>query len=327
MKIAVIGAGAWGTTLSILFAEAGNDVTLWVYEKDLAKEIKESRENKLFLPGFPIPPNINITSDLKDISNAAMVLFAVPTQFLANIAKLASTNISQDTIIASATKGIEENSLKLPLDILKAELKSHKLVALSGPNLSKEIAIGLPAAAVAASQDLECAKTVQASLMLNRFRVYTNTDPLGVQLGGALKNVVAIAAGVADGLALGNNTKSGLMIRGIAEITRLGVAMGAKADTFAGLSGMGDLITTCSSSLSRNHCVGEQISKGKKLADILAATKEVAEGVPTCRAAIHLSQKYQVEMPISKEIYQVLFEGKNPQTAILDLMTRIAKSE
>ncbi|MFA5840322.1 MAG: NAD(P)H-dependent glycerol-3-phosphate dehydrogenase [Candidatus Margulisiibacteriota bacterium] len=327
MKIAVIGAGAWGTTLSILFAEAGNDVTLWVYEKDLAKEISENRENKLFLPGFPIPPNINITRELKDISNASIVLFAVPTQFLANIAKQASSFIGQDTIIVSATKGIEEHSLKLPLDILQAELKSHKLVALSGPNLSKEIASGLPAAAVAASQDLECAKTVQTSLVLNRFRVYTNTDPLGVQLGGALKNVVAIAAGVADGLALGNNTKSGLMIRGIAEITRLGVAMGAKAETFAGLSGMGDLITTCSSSLSRNHCVGEQIAKGNKLADILTATKEVAEGVPTCRAAINLSQKYHIEMPITREVYRVLYEGKKPFQAINDLMTRESKSE
>lgn len=327
MKIAIIGAGAWGTTLAVLFAEAGNDVSLWVYEKELAKEMQENRENKLFLPGFPIPPNINITSDLKDLSAATIFLFAVPTQFLANIAKQASPFINPEAIIVSATKGIEEQSLKLPLDILKTELKSNQLVALSGPNLSKEIASGLPAAAVVASTNQESAKAVQASLILNRFRVYTNADPLGVQLGGALKNVVAIAAGVADGLALGDNAKSGLMIRGIAEITRLGVAMGAKAETFAGLSGMGDLITTCSSPLSRNHTVGEQIAKGKKLAAILAATKEVAEGVPTCRAALALGKKYNIDLPITNEVNNILFERKNPNQAINDLMTRGAKNE
>ncbi|MDI6731629.1 MAG: NAD(P)H-dependent glycerol-3-phosphate dehydrogenase [Candidatus Margulisbacteria bacterium] len=327
MLISIIGAGAWGTTLSILLTEAGHSVVLWVFEKELAKEMQEIRENKVFLPGFPLQESIVITSELKDIAGADICLFVVPTQFLSNIAKQAKNCISKEAVVISAAKGIEEQSLTLPLDILADELKINRLAVLSGPNLSQEIARGLPAAAVAAAKDAEVAKTVQNILMLNRFRVYTSNDPLGVQLGGALKNIIAIAAGAADGLGLGDNAKSALLIRGIAEITRLGVAMGATAETFSGLSGMGDLITTCSSKLSRNHTVGEQIVKGKKLADILSSTQEIAEGVPTARAALKLAEKYQVDLPITKEVYNILYENKNPQQAIIDLMTRSAKKE
>lgn len=326
-KIAIIGAGAWGTTLSILLAENEHDVSLWIYEKNLVKNIQETRENKTFLPGFQLPENISITSDLNQIKTAEIVIFAVPTQFLRSIASQFKKIIPASAIIVSASKGIDQKSLKLPLNILSEELSTKNLVALSGPNLSAEIAKGLPAAAVAASKDQEAAKQVQQALILERFRVYLNSDPLGVQLGGALKNIIAIAAGVADQLELGNNAKAGLLIRGIAEITRLGVALGADPKTFAGLSGMGDLITTCSSKLSRNHCVGEQLAKGKRLTDILKNMKDVAEGVPTTKAALALGEKQQVSLPITAEVYQLLYEGKDPFKSIDDLMTRSATSE
>lgn len=327
VKVSVIGAGAWGTTLAILFSENGHAVTLWVYEKELVRGIKESRENKNFLPGFPLPSNIEITSDLKEAGNAEITVFAAPTQFSRKIVSAFKSYYRPESIVLSANKGIEEKTLSLPLDILKDELKTEKLAVLSGPNLSREVAKGQPAAAVAAAKDIRTAKAVQEALMLDRFRVYTNNDPIGVQLGGALKNVIAIAAGIADGLELGNNAKSGLMIRGISEITRLGAAMGAQAKTFAGLSGMGDLITTCSSKLSRNHRVGEEIAAGKKLSAILACMKEVAEGVPTARAALALGERHKVPMPITQEVFNVLYKGKNPYEAITDLMTRAATSE
>ncbi|MFH1347341.1 MAG: NAD(P)H-dependent glycerol-3-phosphate dehydrogenase [Candidatus Margulisiibacteriota bacterium] len=326
-KISVIGAGAWGTTLSILLAEKGHDVTLWVFEKDLVGPIKELRENKIFLPGFQLPESIEVTSETEKTGKADILIFVVPTQFLRRVAGAFAKTIRKENIIVSASKGIEEKSLKLPLEILKEELKADNFAALSGPNLSAEIAKGLPAATVAASKKIEVAKLVQDIFMLERFRVYINTDPLGVQLGGALKNIIAIAAGIADELELGNNAKTGLMIRGISEITRLGTAMGADPKTFAGLSGMGDLITTCSSKLSRNHYVGEQIAKGKKLSEILVSMKDVAEGVPTAKAALSLGEKHQVQLPVTKEVFEVLYKGKNPFRSISDLMTRTPTSE
>ncbi len=337
MKVFVIGAGAWGTTLSILFAENKHEVSLWVYEKELVEEIKKYRENKTFLPGFQLSEKINIVTDFKAGLEADLIVFVVPTQFLRSVAKQTKGFINPNAIVVAANKGIEEKSLDLPLDILKQELvhrslksegeKVKKLAALSGPNLSKEIAKGLPAAAVVASSDTEAAKAVQKALIQECFRVYTSSDATGVQLGGALKNVIAIAAGVADGLNLGNNAKAGLLIRGIAEISRLGTALGAKPETFAGLSGMGDLITTCSSKLSRNHMVGEKIAKGKNLAGILSSMNEVAEGVTTCKAALALGKKYKIELPITQEVYKLLYEEKDAYKAISDLMGREAKQE
>ena len=326
-RIAVIGAGAWGTTLAILSAEKGNKTSLWVFENNLMTEIENLRENRTFLPGFQLPKTITITNDLKETAASDIIIFAVPTQYLRSIAKKASSNINPNTIIACANKGIEENTLKLPSDIIEEMTKSKKIAVISGPNLSKEIAQEKPAATVVASKSIEIAKAVQKSLMLSRVRVYTNTDPLGTQLGGALKNIIAIAAGVADGLELGNNAKAGLMIRGFAEISRLGIAMGAKPETFAGLSGMGDLITTCSSKLSRNHSVGEQLAKGKKISKILKAMKEVAEGVPSTKAALALGKKHKIHLPIIQEVYNLLYEGKDPYQAITDLMTRSATKE
>ena len=326
-RVAVIGAGAWGTTLSILLAENGHEVVLWSYEKELAAEMGELRENKSFLPGFPLAQSIVPTADARAAAGAGFFVLTVPTQFLRGTIGQFSKIISPSAIIVSAGKGIEEKSLKLPLEILTEELKNEKLCVLSGPNLSAEIARGLPAAAVAASADPAMAKRVQQCLMQERFRVYTNTDVLGLQLGGALKNVIAIAAGISDGLQLGDNAKAGLLIRGLAEIARLGVAMGAKTETFAGLSGMGDLIATCASRLSRNHLVGEKIARGRKLPDILKEMNAVAEGVPTARAARELGKKFKVSLPIAEQVYLVLYEGKDPYRAISDLMARAATSE
>jgi glycerol-3-phosphate dehydrogenase (NAD(P)+) len=326
-KVSVIGAGAWGTTLAILLAEKGLSVTLWVYEKDLAAAMRETRENKVFLPGFQLPEGIEITAGPEQTAGSQTFIFAVPTQFLRSAAKKFKKSVGSESIAVSAGKGIEEKTLELPLDILGRELACPSLAVLSGPNLSAEIARGLPAASVIAAKDEKTARFVQKNLMQERFRVYINSDPLGVQLGGALKNVIAIAAGVADGLELGNNARTGLMIRGIAEITRLGSAMGADPATFAGLSGMGDLITTCSSRLSRNHCVGEQLAQGKKLSEILGGMKHVAEGVPTAGAALSLGKKYGVQLPVTREVFRVLYEGKNPLQSISDLMSRSATSE
>jgi len=327
MNVAVIGAGAWGTTLAILLAENGHAVSLWCYEKDLVQGMNERRENSRFLPGFPLNEKIAVTGELAGAAGAALYFLAVPTQFLRGTARAFSGTIGSQAMIVSASKGIEEHHLKLPLEIIGEEINNANLCALSGPNLSSEIARGLPAAAVAASTSLEVAKRVQQCLMQERFRVYTNTDPVGVQLGGGLKNVIAIAAGIADGLQLGDNAKAGLMIRGQAEITRLGLALGAKAETFAGLSGMGDLITTCASRLSRNHFVGENIARGKKLPEILKEMKDVAEGVSTTRAARELGRRLKVNLPITEQVHQVLYEGKDPYRAIADLMSRAATSE
>lgn len=327
MKISVIGAGAWGTTLSILLAQKDHQVTLWVFEPELAQTIMEIRENKTFLPGFQLPENIQATNIPAEIAGSEMVFFVVPSQFLRSVVKEFKKFIKGNMIIVSASKGIDKNKLKLPSEIIKKELNVSEPVVLSGPNLSREIANGLPAAAVVAGKNAQACRKVQQAIMQERFRVYVNSDPVGVQLGGALKNVIAIAAGVADGLELGNNAKAALIIRGVREISRLGVAMGASAATFAGLSGMGDLITTCSSRLSRNHSVGEQIAKGKRLSDILHGMKDVAEGVPTAKAALALGKKYRTELPVCQEVYATLYEGKNPLASITDLMTRSATSE
>lgn len=324
-RTTVIGAGAWGTTLAVLLAEKGHEVSLWVFERDLAAQMEELRENKVFLPGCQLPASINIITEPND--NAEILLFAVPTQFLRNTARTWKGQGKKARAVICASKGIEQNTLALPLTILEEELKTGNLAALSGPNLSAEIAQGKPAACVIASKDAVLARYCQEAFTLERFRVYVNTDPVGVQLGGALKNIIAIAAGIADGLELGNNAKAALMIRGFAEIARLGAVMGADPTTFAGLSGMGDLITTCSSRLSRNHCVGEQLAQGKDLKTILAGAKHVAEGVTTTVAALKLAEKLKVELPLTQEVHNVLYKGKSPFDSLNALMTRTPTSE
>ena len=324
---AVIGAGAWGTTISILLSENGHNVKLWSFESDLVPEMREFRENKKYLPGFPLPALIFPTDKLEEaLSDAKIVIFAVPTQFLRNTFSNCGKYLKGELLIASASKGIEEGTLKLPHEIIGESLKDD-ICVLSGPNLSREIAKGLPAATVAASKNTAAAKSLQKALSSERFRVYTNDDVTGVELGGALKNVIAIAAGVSDGFGLGDNAKAALLIRGIAEITRLGLSLGAKPQTFSGLSGMGDLITTCAGNLSRNHHLGFQLAKGRTLNEILSSMKDVAEGVPTAKAALRLAERQKVELPISYEVHEVLFKGKDPYQAIISLMKRTPTSE
>lgn len=328
MKISVIGAGAWGTTLALLLAEKGYAVTLWIYEKELISEIQRVRENKKYLPGFLLAPSIEISNNFEAASDSFLYILAVPTQFLRKIVQQFKKVIKKEALVLSASKGIEEKTLLLPSQIIQEEIgKLPKLAVLSGPNLAKEIAQGLPGASVVASKNIKVAQQIQEILNQERFRIYINSDPIGVQLGGSLKNIIAIAAGVVDGLNLGDNAKAALMIRGMVEITRLGIALGADPKTFAGLSGMGDLIATCSSKLSRNHHLGEEISKGRKLSEILANREDIAEGVPTTKAAYVLAKKYKIEMPITSEVYAVLFERKDPYRAITSLMTRVAKNE
>jgi len=326
-KISIIGAGAWGTTLSIITAENKHAVNLWSYEKDVADAINEVHENKKYLNGFQLPQNIEGLNDIAKAADAEIIIFATPSQYLRDTLQNISRFIKKESVIVSAVKGLEIETQKTMSTVIKEEVPTNNMAVISGPNISKEIARGLPAATVVASKSLEAAKTVQKALNSNRFRVYTNTDVIGTEIGGALKNVIAIAAGVADGLTLGNNAKAALMVRGIAEITRLGVAMGGKTETFSGLSGIGDLITTCSSTLSRNHFVGMEIAKGRKLKDIITKMYDVAEGVPTAKAARELAKKNNVDMPITEEVYQVLYENKDPFKAISSLMQRDLKNE
>lgn len=326
-KISIIGAGAWGTTISILAAENGHSPTIWSYEEDVAKSINELRENKKYLNGFQLPQNIDSTTDLKKAASSDIIILSTPSQYLRETLRNVSRFVKNDALIISAVKGLEIETQKRMSEVIKEELPCEKIAVISGPNISKEIARGLPAATVAASANINVAKLVQQILNSSRFRVYTNTDVTGAEIGGALKNVMAIAAGVADGLLLGNNAKSALMVRGITEIMRLGVAMGGKSETFSGLSGIGDLITTCESTLSRNHQVGVEIAKGRKLRDIIIKMYDVAEGVPTAKAAREISRKLKIEMPITEEVYSVLYEGKDPFKAISSLMQRELKNE
>jgi len=328
MKVAVVGAGAWGTTLSILLSEAGHDVTLWVYEEKLCGIILEGRENKWYLPGFQIPVSIAVTSNLAEaLENVDLVLFSTPSKHLRDVAKGAVKFLPATALVLSAAKGLEEGTAKRMSEVLHEVMPGKHIAVISGPNLSKEISNGLPAASVIASDDLPTATAIQKAFKLERFRVYTSNDVAGVELGGTLKNIIAIAAGICDGLSLGDNAKSALMVRGIVEISRLGVAMGAQSETFWGLSGIGDLITTCSSRLSRNRSVGEALAKGRKIEDVLSATREVAEGVVTAKVAREFAKKHQLDMPITEEVYRVIFERKNPYQAISDLMMRGLKKE
>ncbi|MCK4591483.1 MAG: NAD(P)H-dependent glycerol-3-phosphate dehydrogenase [Candidatus Latescibacteria bacterium] len=331
MKIAVIGAGGWGTTLAILLFEQGHRVRLWEYDPDYAHRMVQEHSNPIFLPGIEIPAEILISSDLGQVlASSEIVVFAVPSQFTRNVARKTSPFVSESTVVVSVAKGIEEDTLKRMSQVLREELNSmdeNAIVALSGPSHAEEVSRRIPTAVVVASPSEENRTKVQAIFMSPIFRVYTNRDTIGVELGGALKNVIAIATGICDGLGFGDNSKGALMTRGLAEITRLGVAMGAEPLTFAGLSGMGDLITTCISRHSRNRYVGEKIGKGNNLNQVLKEMKMVAEGVNTTRSALQLSRKLKVEMPITERIYAVLFQEEDPRTAVSQLMSRDAKPE
>lgn len=330
-NIGVIGAGSWGTTLADLLAKKGKAVTLWAYEKELVAEMASSRVNHPFLPGIRLAPQLQFTNSLEEaVSGKALVLFVPPSQVLRGVLKSALPFLQDNVIITCASKGIELDSLmtmsQVFAEILPVELY-RRFGVLSGPSFAKEVALEMPTAVVAAAADLDIARQVQQTFTTNYFRVYTNSDMVGVELGGSIKNVIAIAAGISDGLGFGYNTRAALITRGLAEMTRLGKAMGAESATFAGLAGMGDLVLTCTGDLSRNRTVGMKLGEGAFLKDILAQTRMVAEGVKTAESAYNLATRLQVEMPITEKVYQILYEGKSPRTAVLELMTRDLKAE
>ena len=331
MKISVLGAGGWGTTLAVLLHYNGHDVTVWEYKKNYVKVLEKTRINQKYLPGIKIPKSIKITHDLEEASSYQnMIVLAVPSQFLRSVIKDISYSKLKNSILVSVAKGKENKHLLTMSQMLKdamPNLSDEQIGVLSGPSHAEEVSRRIPTAVVAASKNVNTSKSIQAAFITSYFRVYSSTDVLGVELGGALKNVIAIGAGIIDGAKFGDNTKAAIMTRGVAEIARLGVAMGACPETFSGLSGMGDLIVTCMSRHSRNRYVGEQIGAGKKLKQVLKSMEMVAEGVETCRSASMLSKRVEVDTPITDEVYNILFEDKDPIKATTDLMTRDMKME
>jgi glycerol-3-phosphate dehydrogenase (NAD(P)+) len=330
-KIGILGAGSWGTTIAGILSEKGFDISLWVREEELYQTIVKTRENNIFLPGVRLAQNITPTNSIEAAAkDKAIVVCAVPSHGVRNVFKYAAEFLSRDTIIVSISKGLEDKKHLTVSMVLKEVLPRfcHKNIAvLSGPSFAREVSQKLPTAVCAASGRKGVAERVQKTFNTNYFRVYTNDDITGVELGGALKNVIAIAAGISDGLGLGSNARAALITRGLAEMTRLGIGMGAKQTTFMGLSGLGDLVLTCTGELSRNRSVGFMIGQGRRLSDILSEMKMVAEGVNTSKAAYELSMKYGVEMPITEQIYKALYKDKPPKDAVNELMTRRLKGE
>lgn len=325
--IAVIGAGSWGTTISCLLAEKGYDVSLWVYEEDLCKEMKKTRINSFYMKDFPLPDNIVITNDIEEaVSEGRYILNVVPTQYARSVLKNALPYISPDSVIVSASKGIERKSL-LTISSIVREITHHKVAVISGPSFAEEVAKKSPTAVTLACEDATTALLLQEIFNTGYFRVYTHDDVLGVELGGAIKNVIAIASGISDGLDLGHNARAALLTRSLAEMKRLGVAMGAQELTFSGLSGLGDLILTCTAFLSRNYTLGTKLARGIKLNDILSQSKSVVEGVATAESAYELSKKYDVQMPFVEQVYKVLYEDKDTVLAVKELMNRTLKKE
>ncbi|MFH1797904.1 MAG: NAD(P)H-dependent glycerol-3-phosphate dehydrogenase [Candidatus Omnitrophota bacterium] len=323
-KVSVIGDGGWGTTLALLLYFKGIDTVLWSVSPEYADQLDKKRENTKFLKGISLPCDLKITSDDSLVKEAEYAFFVVPCEYLRAVAdRFAGAKFSH---IVSATKGIENGSLKRPSEILAEYFQGSHISVLCGPSISLEVARGLPTTVVVASGG-EWNRGVRDLLMTEQFRVYTSSDVVGVELGGALKNIVAIAAGICDGLGFGANTKAALLTRGLTEITRLGVKMGAENATFRGLSGLGDLATTCISPYSRNRWLGEQIGKGRRVEEVLGETEMVVEGMATCRSACGLAEKYKVEMPITQKVFEVLYESKDPGVAVRELMTRDPKEE
>ncbi|MCK4423422.1 MAG: NAD(P)-dependent glycerol-3-phosphate dehydrogenase [Candidatus Omnitrophica bacterium] len=328
-KIAVLGDGGWGTTLAILLSGKGHQVRLWGAFGDYVKYLQKKRENKKFLPSIRIPEEILISSQLNEVLDSVdMIVMAVPTQYSRKVLEKLKDFEPKDAIIVTVAKGIENKTLLKPTEIIAEVLGPDKKTAvLSGPSIAVEVAREMPAAVVASCTDHNAAEQVQAVFNTERFRVYTNNDPVGVELAGALKNIIAIACGISDGLGFGANTKAALLNRGLAEIKRLSVILGADPQTFNGLAGMGDLITTCISAYGRNRYVGQELAQGKKLTQILNEMDMVAEGVRTAESALELAKKHKVDMPITEQVCAVLFEDKNPLEAVKDLMLRDPKPE
>lgn len=325
MKTVVIGAGSWGTAMAGLLAENGHKVTLWARSSKLVAEMESIRQNTSYLPGVTLPLSLSFTDNLAQaVSNCELIVLATPSHVIRQMAASLKGLVSKDTVILSAAKGLELGTLKRMSEVIAEELPllADKVAVISGPNHAEEVGSHHPTTTVVSSLDPVVAQIVQDAFMSPYFRVYTNPDLIGVELGGALKNIIALGAGIAEGLDFGDNSKAALMTRGLAEIARLGIAMNAKALTFAGLSGIGDLMVTCTSKHSRNRRAGILLAQGKTVTDIQAGTNMVVEGIKSTLAAYELSRQHGIEMPITNEIYQVLYQGKSPRDAVLDLMTR-----
>ncbi len=330
VAVGVIGSGGWGTTLALLLATKGYQTTLWEHHPERAQEMQQQRENTLFLPDIPFPEALTVTPSIEEAAQGKELLILVtPSQRIRENAHLLAPHIDKETLLVSASKGIEISTLKRMTEVIAEEIPDAwgRLVALSGPNIAREVAEHKPTAAVVAAYIPAVGMRVQTLLSTSWFRVYTTDDVIGVELGGALKNIIAIGAGFNDGMGYGENAKAAFITRGLAEISRLGIAAGANPLTFAGLAGIGDLIATCASPLSRNQQLGRRLASGETLDKILRSTHTVAEGVTTTKAALQLAARYQVEMPITTQLSHILFEGLDPRKAVPELMMRDPKHE
>lgn len=327
-RAAVVGGGAWGTALSDLLARSGHDVVLWAREPDVVEHINVTHANPRFLAGVTLHHAVRATTDLAAcLEGAERVVFAAPSHVLRDVVRAGAGSVSEQAILLIATKGIEPDTLALMSDVVTAEVPGRPVVAVSGPSFAIEVARHQPTAVVAASDDAAASTAVQVAMSTPSFRVYTSDDVRGVELAGALKNVMAVATGIAEGLGLGLNSRAALITRGLAETTRLGVALGAQAATFAGLAGLGDLVLTCTGALSRNRAVGVEVGKGRSLEEIMAGTETVAEGVRNAASVVALARRAGVDLPIASAVHRVLFEGQSPREAIAGLMQRELRAE
>jgi len=325
-----VGGGSWGTAFAAMLGERHADVSLWVREPEVCAEILEGRENRSFLPGIPVPRAVRPTTGLAEaLSGRDIVAVAVPSHHLRALARRAAEHLQPGACVVSLAKGVENGTLRRMTEVLAEELpgSAGRLAALSGPTFAREVAAGKPTGATVAAADERVSAALQAAFSGKRFRVYAETDVVGIEIGGAIKNVMAIAAGMSDGLGFGHNARSLLIARGLAEIARLGVRLGANPQTFAGLSGLGDLVLTCTGDLSRNRTVGMRVGKGEDLREVLSGMTMVAEGVNTARAAVDLSRRTGVPMPISEQVYRILHEGKDVREAVDELFARALRAE
>ncbi|BDU50646.1 NAD(P)H-dependent glycerol-3-phosphate dehydrogenase [Haliovirga abyssi] len=330
-KIVVMGAGSWGTTLAILLAKKGNQVTLWEYKKERAEKLKKNRENIDYVKGIKFPDTLEVTNDINGLLDGCeYLIFSIPSQFLRGIVSMVSDQIKENMILINTGKGIEISTHERLSEVIKDEIlgKFHNnIVVLSGPTHAEEVSKEFPSAIVAASKDEKVSKKVQELFNTDFFRVYSNNDLIGVEIGGALKNCIAIAAGITDGMGFGDNSKSAIITRGLAEIIRFGEYFGADFKTFSGLSGVGDLITTCTSKHSRNRFVGEKLGEGKTIEDIMREMIMVAEGVPTAKAVHEIAKEKGIEMPVVESVYKIIYESEKPKVILQKLMSRELKGE
>lgn len=328
LRCAVVGAGAWGTALADLLARNGHEVTLWAREPDVVEGVNARHENARFLAGHALAPTLRATGDMHDaLAGRALVVYAPPSHVLRAVAHSGAGAVAGDAVLAVASKGIERETMALMTDVVAEAVPGRPVVAISGPSFAAEVAARQPTAIVAASDSAAAAALVQRALSSGEFRVYTNDDVRGVELGGALKNVMALATGILEGMGLGFNTRAALITRGLAEMQRLGLALGARPATFAGLAGLGDLVLTCTGSLSRNRSVGEEIGRGRSLAEVLTGRETVAEGVLNAQSARALAAQVGVEMPIVEAVHRILFEGTPVARAVAELMSRELRAE